>query len=89
MTASSDHDLLIEIKTLVKALTEIVTGYGKDIRTHDAKLDDHGRRIVALETRVEVDQANGARVISNRMVFWGAAAAFVMLAGVIVAILTR
>jgi len=84
---SSDHDLLIEIKTLVKALTEIVTGYGKDIRTLDAKVGEHGKRLVVLETRVEVEQAQATRGISTRAVFWTAVSAFVMLSGVVVTVL--
>lgn len=83
---SSDHDLLIEIKTLVKALTEIVTGYGKDIRSLDARVDNLTQRTIVLETRSTTDDRRAASGLSRRAVFWTATGAVVMLAGVIVSI---
>lgn len=90
MTAStSDHDLLIEIKTLVKSLTDTLVGYGKDIRALDTTVVDVVNRVVALETRAQSEDASQSRQISGRAVFWAAGGTLVLFASVLVTLLVR
>lgn len=58
--------------------------HSDEITVHRAKIDDHGNRLVALETQRVSDGDHEQRNVSNRAVFWTAAAGLTAIVGLII-----